>query len=131
MIFHVVSPLVATIDGDTFKDAVKNFVKLHHHMSLSEIIIADQLRKNYMKANVNYYYEGNRNKVGINLIPWTVNANGNLIPNAWPYVPTITYDTTEYSPTTYIEAPFMPAIVPLGPLVSPLQPLLPGLVVKY
>jgi hypothetical protein len=127
MIYQVVSPFVYEIDGDSFKDAVKNFVKLHHNMSLANVIITDQYRTKYMKADLNYYSEGSRNKVGINLMPtvWNVSDSGMLVPNIWPYSPTISYDTTEYPATTFVDATFVPRIIPLAPLVDPLPALAP------
>lgn len=127
MIYQVVSPVVMTIDGDSFKDAVKNFVKLNYSMNLANIIITDQYRTKYMKADLNYYSEGSKSKVGINLIAtiWNVSDSGVLVPNVWPYSPTISYDTTEYPSTTFIDATFVPRIIPLAPLIDPLPALAP------
>lgn len=77
MIFQVVSPITMSIDGDSFKDAVKNFVKLKYDLNLSSIILTDQAR--YMQANLNYYKNENKDKVGIRLLPtmWPL-SNGGL-----------------------------------------------------
>jgi hypothetical protein len=127
MIYQVVSPVVVEIDGDSFKDAVKNFVKLNYSMNLANIIITDQYRTNYMKADLKYYNEGSKNKVGINLMPtvWNVSDSGMLLPNVWPYSPTISYDTKEYPSTTFVDSTFVPRIIPLAPLVDPLPAISP------
>ena len=67
MLYQILSPVVATIDGNSFKEAVKNYVKLHHDINLNELIITDQMQ--HMKAQMKYYKEDTRNKVGINMFP--------------------------------------------------------------
>jgi hypothetical protein len=142
MSFQVVYPLTMAIDGDSFKDAVKNFVKLNYELNLASIIITDQTR--YMRANLDYYNKDNKDKVGIKLLPtvWPlggvmgVNTSTNEIMsplNMWPYSPTISFDTTEYPRSTFLDVTnFIPRIVPLvstlGPLISPLGPLTPPLI---
>lgn len=137
-----------SIDGDSFKDAVKNFAKLNYDLNLSSIILTDQAR--YMKANLNYFRDENKDKVGIRLLPtvWplgsmglgdaglgyglnalsplAIKSDGEILSplNMWPYSPTISYDTKEYGASTYISGPsFIPRIVSgpvLGPLIDPL-----------
>ena len=51
MIFNIVSPIVATIDGDSVKDAVKNFIKINHNLNITEMIIKDQSRNIQAKIN--------------------------------------------------------------------------------
>jgi len=65
--YQVVSPVVMAIDGNTFKDAVKRFVKLNYALNLSNIIITDQSR--HMRANFNYFRQDGRRRVGINMYP--------------------------------------------------------------
>jgi hypothetical protein len=65
--FRVVHPFVTTVDGDTYMDAIKNFVKLNHNLNVSELIMTDQNR--YWKANINYRVNDIRNRVGINVTP--------------------------------------------------------------
>lgn len=65
--YQVISPVVMAIDGNTFKDAVKRFVKLNYNLNLSNIIITDQSR--HMRANFNYFRQDGRNRVGINMYP--------------------------------------------------------------
>ena len=149
MSFQVVYPLTMAINGDSFKDAVKNFVKLNYELNLASIIITDQSR--YMRANLDYYNKDNKDKVGIKLLPtvWPLGGqlggplggqlggplggvmaintfNNEIISplNMWPYSPTISYDTKEYPRSTFLDVTnFIPRIIPLGPLVSPLGPL--------
>jgi hypothetical protein len=157
MSFQIVYPIAMSINAGSFKDAIKQYVKFNHDVNIANIIITDQQR--YMKANLKYYNEGQKNKVGISLFPtvWPLNSTDSLFirPNMWPYDTQITYDTKEYPRSTYLESPvFVPSIVPLNPLgsvfsnitnffgrapvyssglvsdVSPLSPIIPS-VVRY
>jgi hypothetical protein len=159
MIYQVVHPYVMSINAESFKNAVKNYVKMNQNLTLSSLIITDQSRQ-YMKANLNYYNVNDKKKVSISLLPttWPSMPSMSLMPslplsikndgeivsplNTWPYSPSITYDTKEYPSTTFIEGGFMPRIIPInstlgpfGPLVSPLSnmmlPNLAGNVYKY
>ena len=154
MIYQVVHPYVMSINAESFKDAIKNYVKMNHNLTLGNIIITDQARQ-YMKAKVNYYNVDDKRKANITLLP-TIGPLGPSLPlgikkdgeifsplNTWPYSPSITYDTKEYPSTTFIESGFMPRIIPIystiggpiggpiggtigaiGPLVSPLSSLM-------
>jgi hypothetical protein len=68
MLFNVVSPIAVQIDADSFKEAIKQFAKLHYHMNLSSIIIRDQMNRNY-RADLRYYSDLGRRKVGIDMYP--------------------------------------------------------------
>ena len=121
MSFQIVYPIAMSINAGSFKDAIKQYVKFNHDVNIANIIITDQQR--YMKANLKYYNEGQKNKVGISLFPtvWPLNGTDSLFirPNMWPYDTQITYDTKEYPRSTYLESPvFIPSIVPLNPLGS-------------
>jgi len=104
MIFNVVSPMVATIDGDSLKDAIKNFIKFNHTLNITEMIIRDQ--SNNVRANINYYKQDGRNKVGINMFPVGLD---------YP-IPIVTNDT--FIPPRLIEQPLN--LWPLSPI--PLSP---------
>jgi hypothetical protein len=87
-----------------------------------------------MKANLNFYNEANKHKVGISLYPtvWPlgVKNDGQIVTPlaSWPYSPSITFDTKEYPSTTFLDgASFVPRIVPLVPSLGPLVSPLPGL----
>jgi hypothetical protein len=132
MSFNIVYPMAMTINADSFKDAIKKYAKLNYDMSIQSLIITDQYR--YMKANLNYYNNAGKNKVAISLYPTTwplnVDKNGKINTDLWPLTPQVTYDTKEYPATTYINgSSFIPRIVPLplGPLVSPLPPVVSGI----
>ena len=133
MSFQIVYPIAMSINADSFKDAIKQYVKLNQDINIANIIITDQQR--YMKANLKYYQEGNKNKMGISLYP-----TSNPL-SFWPFSTQISYDTKEYPGSTFVETPvFMPRIVPLmsdplgstflnlsptSPLVSDIFPLSP------
>ena len=68
MLFNIVSPIVMEIDGNDYKDAVKNFIKLNYAMNLHRIIFHDQ-QNYYRQANFNYYQKNNKKKVGIDIYP--------------------------------------------------------------
>ncbi len=139
MAFQIVYPIVATIDGDSFKDAIKNYVKLNYDYNLTSIIITDQMR--YMKANLNYYKDNSKQKVGISLAPtiWPMITSNNEIVSPlsrWPYTTGVSYDTTEYPASTFLDmSDFTPRIIPVAPfspfasrtMLSPLSPLGVGL----
>ncbi len=136
MSFNIVYPIAMTIDANSFKDAVKKYVKLNYDMSIQSLILTDQYR--YMKANLNYFKNENKNKVAISLYPtvWplSVNKEGKINTDFWPFTPQVSYDTKEYPATTYVNGPFVPKIIPLAPLVSPLPPVVSGIypsVMKY
>lgn len=67
MIFQVVFPFESTIYGDSFKEAIKHFIKLNHNFNITKMIVKDQSRQ--IEANLNYYKKDGRNKVGINMFP--------------------------------------------------------------
>ena len=58
------------IDGDSYKDAIKNFIKLNYAMNLHKIIVQDRYNNTYHQAKINYYKdEQKKNKVGIDIYP--------------------------------------------------------------
>jgi len=105
MIFQVIAPFETTIYGDSFKDAVKNFIKINHNLNITQMIIKDQQRN--IKDQIEYYKQDGRNKVGINMFP--INS---------PFSIPIASDT--YIPRTVVESVFSP----VG-LVGPMSPLSP------
>ena len=129
--FQVVYPYAMTVDANSFKDAVKQYAKYNYNMNINSMIITDQY-KQAMKARLNYYKEGPKNKVQISMQPtiWPMkaDASGNLAPNFWPYAPQITYDTKEIPATTWLNtSSFVPRVIPLTTMASPLLPVVaPG-----
>lgn len=122
MSFQIVYPITMSLSADSFKDAVKQYVKMNYDVNLANLIITDQYR--YMKANLKYYKEGSKNKVGISLFPTSWSNNSLLLEPPFPYSTQISYDTKEYPRTTFIQSPvFVPTIVPLDPLGSVFLPV--------
>jgi hypothetical protein len=69
MLFQIVQPIVADIYGDSFKEAIKNYVKFNHNLNITNMIIKDQ--SNHYQARLRYYTENQKNKVGIDVYPYT------------------------------------------------------------
>lgn len=67
--FQILHPFVYDIYGDSFKEAVKNFVKLNHNMNIQDIIIRDQANTQKYRAEVKYYTEEGKNRAGITMYP--------------------------------------------------------------
>jgi hypothetical protein len=70
--FQIVYPITYDIYGDSFKEAVKNYVKLKHNYDINNLIISDQQTYAY-QAKLRYYMENQRNKVGIDFYPYPYN----------------------------------------------------------
>ncbi len=72
MLFQIIYPFNDYIYGDSFKEAVKNYVKYNHAQNIHNLIIKDQA--NHYKTKLRYYRENNKNKVGIDVYPFTDNS---------------------------------------------------------
>ena len=86
MIFNVVSPIVATIDGDSLKDAIKNFIKINHNLNITEMIIRDQ--SNNVRANINYYKLSSDSSDDTRFTFKFANSSDDYVPQYsynWPY----------------------------------------------
>ena len=100
-IYYIVDPIKTTTNGVSFKDAVKNFIKINHQLNINSLILTDRAR--YMKANFNFYKQYNKNKVSISLQPTVWEENGIPIEN-WPRSPMIYFDSNkQYPPSTIIQ----------------------------
>ena len=100
---------MADIYGDSFKEAVKNYVKFNHKLNITNMIIKDQ--SNHYNTKLRYYIENNKNKVGIDVYPYT---------NVFPY--------TNVQPVmSSVMSPVMsPAMSPvMSPVMSPAMSLNP------
>jgi len=112
MIFQIVYPFESTIYGDSFKEAIKTFIKLNHNLNVSKMIISDQSK--HIQANINYYKEDGRNKVGINMFPV-----GLQYPNSVPirmtdsslFSPLMPLSPIPLSPVSTISMPFIPTVI--------------------
>lgn len=71
--YQIVYPFTYDIYGDSFKEAVKNYVKTNYDVRIRNMIIKDQL--DHYETRLRYYKEENKNKVGIDVYPYT-NING-------------------------------------------------------
>ena len=79
MFYQIVSPVVATIEGDSFKEAIKNYVKFNHNLNIRNLIIKDQANHAY-EAKLRYYMQNKVNKVGIDVYPYTNISNSMILP---------------------------------------------------
>jgi hypothetical protein len=67
MEFQIVFPVVSTVYSDSFKDAIKQYIETNRAMNINQMIIHD--RMNRMQANIRYYNQDGRSKMGINMFP--------------------------------------------------------------
>jgi hypothetical protein len=119
MIFQVVYPFETNIYGDSYKEAIKNFIKLNRDLNITRMIIKDKSRQ--IEANFDYYTYDGRNKVGINMFPVSLQHP----------IPIVT-DNNYIPPRVINPLPLSPDLspglhpLPLSPGLHPL-PLSPGL----
>jgi len=114
MEFKIVYPFESTIYGDSFKEAIKKFIKINHNLQINKMIVTDQTRN--IQAQIKYYQEDGRNKVGINMFPTGLD---------YP-IPIITNDT--YIPPRYTDS-LVASILPISP-ISPMisMPFIPTVI---
>jgi hypothetical protein len=67
MIYKIVSPFQYEIEGDNYTDAIKDFIKFNHEMRIRQMMFMDGQK--YRMANMKYYQQNQRNKVGIDTYP--------------------------------------------------------------
>lgn len=70
MFFQIVHPFYNIIEGDSFKQAIKNYVKFNDDLRISNLIIKD-MQNNRHNVNIRRYFENNKSKVGIDVYPYT------------------------------------------------------------
>ena len=122
MIYQIVSPVVATIEGDSFKEAIKNYVKFNHNLNIRNLIVKDQANHAY-EAKLRYYMENQRNKVGIDVYPYT-NINYPIIP-----APIISTPVNPIIPAPIISRPVNP-IIPTPIISTPVNPIIPAPIIS-
>jgi hypothetical protein len=110
MLFQIVYPINVPILGDSYKEAIKNYVKFNQKVNFTNLILKDQQNKNYYEARLRYYFENQKNKVGIDVYPYT---NVNL-----PLSPVIARSALSPRNNTTVVLPPTPVIAPLGPAVT-------------
>ena len=122
MIYQIVHPVIMSIDSESIKDAIKNYVKMNDRMNINHLIITDHI--NHYKAKMKYFKHDSKQKVGISIYPTTwplvIKNDGEIISplNTWPYTSSVEYNTKEYPATTFIETPlFIPRIIPYIPII--------------
>jgi hypothetical protein len=93
MSFSVIAPMYMPIEAKDFREAVKNFVKLNHHMNITQMILTDQIKN--MQANVRYYDLNGRSKAYINLIPTNATTMEGIIPMPIMGSPIIGFSSTD------------------------------------
>jgi hypothetical protein len=97
-LYNIVSPVYADIYGDSFKDAVKRFIRLNRALAINDLIIKDQ--NNHMYAKIKYLENDIRNRVGINIYPTNpimiTKKDGSIVP-----------------------ASIIPSVAPVFPLMNP------------
>jgi hypothetical protein len=108
MLFQIIQPFVADIYGDSFKEAVKNYVKLNNNLNINNLLIKDQLNNHY-NAKLRYYTENSKNKVGIDVYPYTNVNYSTILPIGGPII-------TSNEPVT-----FGPAVIPVAPPMVTVQ----------
>jgi len=70
MSYRIVYSVPMPIDGTSFTDAVKKYIKLNHFMNIEQLILTDQYR--HMQANVKYgMRENGRRNASIQLLPYS------------------------------------------------------------
>jgi hypothetical protein len=65
MYYQILSPIVTKVEGDSLAEAIKMFVKVNHANQFRNLVIADQMNK--YNANIEYYKNNNKNKIGISI----------------------------------------------------------------
>ena len=111
MIYSVVYPYPSVIDADSFKEAIKQYVKINHNVNINQMILSDKM--NHVNADLNYYRKNNVDKVGINMYP--ISPNYNIYPNFYgpvnvqSLIPDNNNSSILYAPT--IIPPFYPRII--------------------
>lgn len=79
MEFKIVFPVVSTVFSDSFKDAIKQYIETNRAININQMII--QERMNRMQANIRYYNQDGRSKIGINMFPVPLNMGMPMVVN--------------------------------------------------
>ena len=114
MKFSIVYPHPALIDADSFKEAIKQYVKMNRDFNINQMIITDKM--NHINADLNYYRKNNVDKVGINMYP--ISPNYSIYPNFMGPV----------SVQSLIPDPNNSSIIRVPTYVPPINPFIPRIV---
>ena len=125
MIYNIVSPFSLSINAESYKEAVKNFIKINHTLNINRLIIKN--KNEYMKAKIDYYTKLGRNKFGVKLMPYNnvhVYPTSNVISplsltspiptSTLPLIPSPTLPTLP----TYISPTYTSPTLPTSPITS-------------
>jgi hypothetical protein len=108
MEFKIIYPLESIIYGDSFKNAIKNFIKINHNLQISKMIVTDRTRN--MQAQIKYYQLDGRNKVGINMFPVGIDQPIPIVTSNNTYIPPrYVNPTLPLSP--FSPMPFIPTVI--------------------
>ena len=69
MIFNIVHPFMLPIHAVSLNEGIKDFVKIHRFLEINDMIIQD--RDKMFKANMKYLKNDTRNRVGIDIVPYS------------------------------------------------------------
>jgi hypothetical protein len=69
MIFNIVHPFMLPIHAVSLNEGIKDFVKIHRFLEINDMIVQD--RDKIFKANMKYLKNDTRNKVGIDIVPYS------------------------------------------------------------
>ena len=110
MKFSIVYPYQSVIDADSFKEAIKQYVKINRNVNINQMILTD--RMNHINAELNYYKQNNVDKVGITMYP--ISPNYNIYPN---FVGPVSVQPL-FSNTGVIQMPtYIPSLTPFIPRI--------------
>lgn len=112
MLFQIVQPIVTDIYGDSFKEAIKNYVKLNYNANITNMVIKDQ--NNHYQTRLRYYQENNKNKVGIDVYPYTNMSYPIIQPG--PFIQSPSGPFTQLPLGPFIQSP---PIITTQPIIQP------------
>ena len=113
MKYSIVYPYPTLMDAESFKEAIKEYVKINRNFNINQMIITDKM--SHVNAELNYYRKNNVDKVGINMYP--ISPNYTIYPNFYgpvhvqSLIPDSNNSSILYSPTRVHS--FIPTIVNL------------------
>jgi hypothetical protein len=104
--YRIVYPVVHEVNADSYKSAIKNYVKMKNDIGLKQLIITDINNHNSQLANMKYFRHNGIPRVGINMQPYSY-----------------TVDAVDYPETNERDHPTLRPVPMLTPFSS-------GLVIK-
>jgi len=108
MKFSIVYPYPSVIDADSFKEAIKYYVKTNHNMNINQMILTDKM--NHVNAELNYFRKNNVDKVGINMYP--ISPSYSIIPNFYGPVHVQSLMPQSINSSIIPVPTFVPSLVP-------------------